>query len=540
MSASSSPHQSPLRLSHDRLHSSVNVDSRDSGCYASTETLQQVQEDFRRAVRSYSFDQAQVAAQFMAIRAASISYQDGQLVQSVQELTTEQELSQLNTRETIINGISPQPALSLSVPEALSSSQESMGTNTPQSHHRQRPGNDQIHQVVTEGMSNISPRISPLASPHRTRSPMRSISHDGRYTGYAYPGAPPGYNPSDMDGAIYAATSDLPISPSQKLRHNQMLRSSSLSGSMSPLRGSSPLGSPHMGHRVTHSPLGSPLRMQSPSGSPLRGTSPMGSPLLRSRSPRDSPPRIPSPLSSPQRRVNASHHGQAQAPPIPTRTRPTVPTRTSSLPRGSSMSNPGHFGYTGVVGNLHGTARYVNIEDAEQQISTLTGHGLLNGDITHSTGSLSSVSTGSRTPTTGSRTPTGSHTPPTPSSPLHKSKLPLLSYGQALQQIANNNNNNNPPASPHRTTVQQSTPGLPTKRMSRPLSVTMESLIIAKLEAECIDLTQPPYTDEVIDRFLCFLSVNDTLGVLMLFFYGIPDNIICKTYASNVQVTKMI
>ena len=173
--ASSAPHQqSPLRvLSHDRLHS-VAQDFRDSGCYASTETLQQVQEDFRRAVRSYSFDQAQIAAQFMAIRASSISYQDGQLVQSVQELTSQQEGALLQGRDTVLNGMNSHSTGRLPFitrpghPNSLA--QESAMHNANRSSsatqmHQDKLANDQVQYVASSSMSNLSPRVSPLASP---------------------------------------------------------------------------------------------------------------------------------------------------------------------------------------------------------------------------------------------------------------------------------------------------------------------------------------------------------------------------------------
>ena len=477
--ASSAPHQqSPLRvLSHDRLHS-VTQDSRDSGCYASTETLQQVQEDFRRAVRSYSFDQAQIAAQFMAIRASSISYQDGQLVQSVQELTSQQEDALLQGRDTVLNGMNshstgrlpfitrPGNTNSLTQESAMHNANRSSSATQM---HQDKLANDQVQYVASSSMSNLSPRVSPLASPQRSRSsPLRSISHDGttKYPGFAY-GAPPGYNATDLDSAIYASTSDLPLSPSLKLRQQQILRSSPIA--IPNARGSSPMGSPHMPHR--HSPLGSPLRMYSPSGSPVRGHSPVGSPLLRNRSPRNSPPRVPSPLSSPQRRLQQQYQYQTgdQPPPIPSRLKPNVPERSSSQPRSNLM---GQLRYSGISG-LRGTARYVNIEDAERQL-TGSNSSLPNGHIVNTCTSPPLVSTGSQTP---------------PSSPIHKSKLPLSNYA-----INNNNNNQSPVGSPTRQ------PKLPAKRLSRPLSVTLESLIVAKLETEHIDLTSAPYTDEVSEE----------------------------------------
>ena len=473
MIVSSSPHhQSPLRVpSHDRLA----PDLRDSGCYASTETLQQVQEDFRRAVRSYSFDQAQIAAQFMAIRASSISYQDGQLVQSVQELTSQQEGASIQGKETVLNGMNSQSTGTLPFGILRPAQDTTMHNDNRSSSasqmqmHPDKLANDQVQNLAPSSMSNISHRISPLASPQRSRSsPLRSVSHDGttRLPGFAY-GAPPGYTATDMDGAIYASTSDMPLSPSLKLRQQQILRSSPIA--IPNARGSSPMGSPQT---LRHSPFGSPLRMHSPSGSPIRGLSPVGSPLLRNRSPRNSPPRVPSPLSSPQRQLQQQYQ-QDQPPPIPNRLKPNVPERTSSLPRSNLLR------YSGLAG-LRGTARYVNIEDAERQLH-VSSNSLPNGHIVNSSGSPPLVSTGSQTP---------------PSSPIHRSKLPISNYA-----INNNNNNQSPTGSPTRQ------PKLPTKGFSRPLSVTLESLIVAKLETEHIDLTSPPYTDEVTNCLILYYII---------------------------------
>ena len=132
----------------------------------------------------------------------------------------------------------------------------------------------------------------------------------------------------------------------------------------------------------------------------------------------------------------------------------------------------GQLHYSGLSG-LRGNARYVNIEDAERQL-TGSNSSLPNGHIVNTGSSPPLMSTGSQTP---------------PSSPIHKSKLPLSNYA-----INNNNNNQSPVGSPTRQ------PKLPAKRLSRPLSVTLESLIVAKLETEHIDLTSPPYTEEVSEE----------------------------------------
>ena len=380
-------------------------------------------------------------------------------------------------RETVINGVNSNSTgrLPFSIPRPVNvqnaernSMHNGNRSSSEQQVHAEKLPNEQVQYIASNSLSSLSPRVSSsLANAQRSRSsPLRSVSHDGttRHAGFAY-GAPPGYNATDMDGAIYASTSDVPLSPSMKLRQQQIMRTSPIAIPNQRGTSSSPMGSPHTPHR--HSPLGSPLRMQSPSGSPIRGHSPLSSPLLRNRSPRNSPPRIMSPLSSPQRRLHqqASSYPPDQPPPLPTRLKPNVPERTSSLPRTNVLgSGHGQLLHPG----LRDTARYVNIEDAEKQFQST----LPNGHIVNSNGSSPCVSTGSQTP---------------PSSPLHKSKLPLSNYA-----INNNNNNQTPPnGSP---TTQ---PKLPVKRLSRPMSATLESLIVAKLEAEHIDLTFPPYSNQV-------------------------------------------
>ncbi len=481
------PRTSPLRvLSHDRLHAAAAAAqdaARDSGCYASTETLQQQQQhanhdDVKRAVRSYSFDQAQIAAQFMAFRASSISYHEGQLVQSVQELTSQQEGSLLQGRDTFVNGGNSNSTghLPFSIPRSSEASVHSSMQNAKRSSsehqvHAEKFASEQVPHAASSSLCSISPRMSPLASPQRCRSsPLRNSVH-----GFAY-GAPPGYSATDMDGAIYASTSDMPLSPSLKLRQQHLMRSSPIA--IPNTNGSSSMGSPHR-----HSPLGSPLRVHSPSGSPIRGHSPLSSPLLlRNRSPRNSPPRIMSPLSSPQRRLQqqqaASSYPQDQPPPLPSRLKPNVPERTSSLPR-TAVLGSGLLRHSG----LRGTARYVNIEDAEKQVPS-TNLALPNGDV------VGSKSTGSQTP---------------PSSPSLRPKSPMSNYA-----VNNNNNELTQNGSP---TLQ---PKLPTKRLSRPMSITLESLIVAKLETEHIDLTEPPYTDQVRYFVSCFQVVGSDLHPLLV------------------------
>ena len=239
--------------------------------------------------------------------------------------------------------------------------------------------------------------------------------------------------------------------------------------------------------------------MYSPSGSPVRGHSPVGSPLLRNRSPRNSPPRVPSPLSSPQRRLQQQYQYQTgdQPPPIPSRLKPNVPERSSSLPRSNLM---GQLRYSGLTG-LRGTRRYVNIEDAERQL-TGSNSSLPNGHI---------VSTGSSPPSC--QQVHRLHRHPQYINPSYRFRT--------MQSIIITTTKVQPGPPPRQ-------PNLPAKRLSRPLSVTLESLIVAKLETEHIDLTSPPYTDEVSEERRQRLNVHKTyVGYLM------TDEFLCWQVLTN-------
>ena len=227
-----------------------------------------------------------------------------------------------------------------------------------------------------------------------------------------------------------------------------------------------------MGH-ITNSPLGSPVRGRSPSGSPPRAASPHSSPNRSPylASPLASPNRTPSPHGTPVHSalcpvLGSPQRLRANPPPLPVRVKPAVPERRSSLQQRYLTSSCGQtYVYTPVT-NGDGTWRanvdYANLPKEEEALT--------NGRV--DTRRLSTPALQLWTP---------------PSSPL-KSKLPTLQGSVSLQS--------SPQTSPLKTMVRHESL-LSAHRAPRPVSVTLEALVMAKIEAEGIDLTEPPYTDKV-------------------------------------------
>ena len=467
------------------------MDLRDSGCYASNETLQHtVVENASRAV----VDPGAVVVEASKGGDGSLGHTQNSN-NSSQKDSSQSKDSETGDDQSSVTTLTEDSKSTHTI--ECSSQGIPVGTDTPttkaQSNVKQGQELEQNDSgvIITPSQPESSQRrytpcVSPLLLPHS----VPEENGDGTISGAD--DATSGRRENDN---VFSRESTPSNSPRTRVRPRPPIRraagaatssattttfpaeeSDSTTSELSPLRRlrpggvahrlssqssqtSSPCGSPPPpGSNL--SPLGSPLQMRSQSlpGSPLRSHSP--SMLVHL------PPRPHSPVfhhRSPSSHRYSTPNIQAT---FKSRLRPSVPERTSSLPRNII------FGSTDSINS--GTQTNPQVIYAENGIQPSTfGSRSQNGHVHLRRSSTPALRTYL------SYTPPGS--PQKGSS--GGSRLPTFSTGSAgslSSRIGGRHDSL-----------------LSSRRRQKAVSVTLEALVVAKLEEEGIDLTLPPYTDSV-------------------------------------------
>ncbi len=450
---------SPLKMAAHGLVKRTAQESRDSGCYASSETLPPGDTLLRHSIVSSITGEIRTRA--------SVPVGHGHISQ----LMVQRQSIAGRTTVAVTPGLIVTPggstlmssagsSLDRLVESSVATQLENSPKSSPRSSFHERspahtPHNSPLGSPRHTAQSPlISPRTSqsPIVSSRTTESPPVSprLSHQDNPVSVAsvvskiqtdtISPAHSGHQLNDIPRANSYLDSPQ-SSPRSILRHRELSPVvngrrliQSVSPSSSPIRGHSPIASSVRGSSPHSSPNRNTFVL---GGSPLGGSptirSPMGSPI-RIRSPRESPPKAPSPMGSPQRI-------RGGPPPIPKRVKPQVPERTSSLARQRIY-----------IGVSNGPSWASNVDYANL-LPDSELEGLLNGRRLSGSQPQESQST--------------------PNSP-QRSKLPTPASARVSRHES-----------------------LLAKRKPRPMSVSVESLLVAKLESEDIDLTEPPYTDKV-------------------------------------------
>lgn len=329
----------------------------------------------------------------------------------------------------------------------------------------QTPKQDSCSQTIRPPSSGTPTRMS-SESPTRSQSPRpvkgrngspsisKSGVKDSRVNWIV------GNEMDSSDGSNSDASDASP-----KRRHKPISARNTLSTSLpaSPLRGQSPLSSPH---RTT------------PLGSPFFGQSPMNSPQRLSPSP-SSWSSHGSPLGSPQR----IGMNRGPPPPVPKRSKPQVPERTSSLVQPS----PTHS--TRDTGPLQNGVLTSPLTVNRRKAATL-------GRLSRPMPSSQSTGQERRLSAPGNRTfedilfsSSALYDYHVRSGSPQRSRLPLA---QCF------------PGSFTEPKIGTRHDSLVAKRNPRPISLSLEAMVVAKLEDERIQLTEPPYTDRVSIKVISF------------------------------------
>ena len=439
--------ESPLRTkSHDTAsYLQAALESRDSGCYASSETLQNA-EGIPRLTGEPPLNGADKPSSQREAPGLSPLVITSDTAPSSDRTEEMQPGSNTEAAEAVTDTVTDSvPVLSSSPGSAHGHSATcqrlpSVGSTAPSEPDTtdRDDASVLIPSVVQESTAADSPRgrIKPCVPMRRTSGiPMGGVEspHHHRISQSDY-----------SDGASDACE----LSPARRSRapgQAQRLSSNSsqtLSPCGSPTRIVSPIGSPHQ------------IRSQSLPGSPLRSHSPG---LFHS------PPRPQSPLGL----SRPPQHRYLSTPNVPCfrRARPKVPERTSSLPQ--------TFGSTESITSATQTQQIIYAENGIQP--TLPGH----MSVSHMVQNIQNGHAQMRRCSSPAIRTFMSYTPP--GSP-QRSKLPTANSERAGTLTSR-------PVTRHESILS--------KRRPKPVSVTLEALVVAKMEADCIDLEQLPYTDEV-------------------------------------------